>query len=98
MMWRRRLAGIYAVARTEGWHVWFIDVGELEHGVRPVLDYWKPDGVIVEGGVFRNKGCAPDVFADHDIVVRYLYRVNASSSVTGMTSHVSGSVFPKRGR
>ena len=79
MMWRRRLAGIYAVARTEGWHVWFIDVGELEHGVRPVLDYWKPDGVIVEGGVFRNKGCAPDVFADQTVVY-----CDADASIVGM--------------
>ena len=40
MMWRRRLAGISAVASDEGWPVESVDVGELEHGVRPVLAYW----------------------------------------------------------
>jgi len=68
MMWRRRLAGIYAIARTEGWHVESIDVGELEHGVRPVLEYWKPDGVIAEGGVFRHRGCPTDAFAGQVVV------------------------------
>ena len=63
-MWRRRLAGVYAVARNEGWQVESVDVGELVHGIRPVLDYWKPDGVIVEGGVFRHRGCSVGDFAD----------------------------------
>lgn len=73
MMWRLRLAGIYAVARQERWHVEFVDVGDLPRGVRPVLAYWKPDGVIVEGGVFRHRGCSaaafdglPSVFCDAD--------------------------------
>jgi len=53
MMWRRRLAGIFAVARTEGWHVEPVDVGELEDGPESIIKYWKPDGMIVDGGVFR---------------------------------------------
>ena len=68
MMWRRRLAGIYAVARDEGWHVESVDVGELEHGVRPVLAYWKPDGLIVEGGAFRQKGCDVSAFGEQTVV------------------------------
>lgn len=64
MMWRRRLAGVYDVARTEGWHVVSIDVGTLRRGVRPVLAYWKPVGVIVEGGVLGHRGCPVDAFAD----------------------------------
>ena len=68
MMWRRRLAGIYAIARTEGWHVESIDVGELDNGVRSVLEYWKPDGVIVEGGVFRHKECPSNAFAGQTAV------------------------------
>ena len=68
MMWRRRLAGVYAVARHEDWQVESVDVGELGHGIRPVLDYWKPDGVIVEGGVFRHRGCAVGDFADQKVV------------------------------
>ncbi len=63
-MWRCRLSGIIAVAREEGWYVSPIDVGELERGVGPVLKYWKPIGVIVEGGVVRYKGCSADAFAD----------------------------------
>lgn len=49
MMWRRRLAGIYTIARAEGWHVESIDVGELDHGVRSVLEYWKPSKVAYSG-------------------------------------------------
>ena len=67
-MWRRRLAGIYAIARAEGWHVESIDVGELKRGVRSVLKYWKPDGVIVDGGIFRHAGCEPRLFSDLPVV------------------------------
>ena len=63
MMWRRRLAGIYSIARNERWHVEAVDVGELENGVKPILEYWAPDGVIVEGGVFRHRGCGSSAFS-----------------------------------
>ena len=62
LMWRRRLAGIYAVARNEGWHVETVDVGELGRGVKRAIAYWEPIGVIVEGGVFRHRGCSPSAF------------------------------------
>ena len=78
MMWRRRLAGIYAIARAEGWHVESVDVGELDHGVRSVLEYWKPDGVIVEGGIFRHKGCPSNAFAGQTAVY-----CDADASVVG---------------
>ncbi len=67
-LWRRRLAGIYAVARKEGWLMHSVDVGELTHGVRPVIDYWKPDGMIVEGGVFRYDGCDVASFEGRTVV------------------------------
>ena len=67
-MWRRRLTGVYAVARNEGWQVEPVDVGELSRGIRPVLGYWKPDGVIVEGGVFRHKGCSVGDFSCQTVV------------------------------
>ncbi len=67
-MWRRRLAGVYAVARNEGWQVESVDVGELARGICPVLDYWKPDGAIVEGGVFRHRGCSVGDFAGQTVV------------------------------
>ena len=63
MMWRRRLAGIYSITRNERWHVEAVDVGELENGVKPILEYWAPDGVIVEGGVFRHRGCGSSAFS-----------------------------------
>lgn len=63
LMWRRRLAGIYAVASREGWLVETVDVGELEDGVRPVLAYYEPVGVIVEGGALRHRGCDPSAFS-----------------------------------
>lgn len=78
MMWRRRLAGIYTIARAEGWHVESVDVGELDHGVRSVLEYWKPDGVIVEGGVFRHKGCPSNAFAGQTAIY-----CDADASVVG---------------
>ena len=63
MMWRRRLAGIYAVARQEGWRVESVNVDVLESGVDSALSYWKPDGVIVEGGALRHAGCESARFA-----------------------------------
>lgn len=60
-MWRRRLAGIYAVARREGWHVESVDVGELTTDIKSILLYWKPDGVIVEGGVLE-RGASSRLF------------------------------------
>lgn len=68
MMWRRRLAGIFAVARQEGWHVESVNVDLLESGVAPVLAYWKPDGVIVEGGALRHSGCGVAMFAKQNAV------------------------------
>ena len=62
-MWRRRLAGIYAVARREGWHVEAVDVGESDAGAKAVIGYWEPVGAIVEGGVFRHRGCSPAAFS-----------------------------------
>ena len=82
-MWRRRLAGIYAIARNEGWHVESVDVGELKRGVRSVLKYWKPDGVIVDGGIFRHAGCEPKLFSDLPVVY-----CDADKSEVGKTCFV----------
>ena len=68
MMWRRRLAGIFAVARQEGWHVEPVNADLLESGVEPVLAYWKPDGIIVEGGALRHPGCGVACFAGQKAV------------------------------
>ena len=68
MMWRRRLAGIYAMARQERWCVEAVNVDILESGVDSVLSYWKPDGVIVEGGVLRHHGCGAARFATQTAV------------------------------
>lgn len=61
-MWRRRLAGIFSVARKKGWHVEFVDVGVLSPDVRPVLEYWRPAGVIVEGGALTHANCRRGMF------------------------------------
>ena len=68
MMWRRRLEGIYAVARKENWHIEAVDVGELAGSVTALLDYWKPDGLIVEGGVLLRSACPVAAFAGHPVV------------------------------
>lgn len=68
MMWRRRLRGIFSVARSENWDVESCDVGELDENVRTILAYWKPDGIIVEGGIFRHRKISPAVFSNYPTV------------------------------
>ena len=49
MMWRRRLEGIYAVARKENWHIEAVDVGELAGSAFPALRLHEGDGPVPAG-------------------------------------------------
>ena len=49
-LWRERLAGIYRYAKGAGWHVSVAEYGRNFDSVPDALEFWRPDGIIVEGG------------------------------------------------
>lgn len=49
-LWRERLAGIYRYAEHAGWHVQVLEYGRMTLPVAKALEFWRPDGCIVEGG------------------------------------------------
>lgn len=72
-LWRLRLAGVYRYAAKAGWHIQTIDRDQVTIPVRKLLDFWRPDGCLVEGlflGVpgFRaaDFGSVPVVWMDAD--------------------------------
>ena len=72
-MWRRRMAGICEEAGKKGWRIQPVNVDVLSGAARGVLDYWKPVGVIVDGGTLNRAGFGvgnyskvPAVFCDAD--------------------------------
>ena len=75
IMWRRRLAGIYAIAREEGWQVDPVDLMKQGNDIMRTLECKKPDGIIVEGGALRHQKCSPSdlsgraaIYCDEDEV------------------------------
>lgn len=73
-LWRDRLKGIYRYAERADWHVQVAEYGRTALTVRKVLQFWKPDGCIVEGGYtelpnFRQQDFAklPTVYCDANI-------------------------------
>ena len=70
-LWRERLAGVYRYAKKAGWQVSVAEYGRNFETIPAALRFWRPDGLIVEGGYteladFRQsdfKGC-PVVFCD----------------------------------
>ena len=49
-LWRERLAGIYRYAKDAGWHVSVAEYGRNFDSISDALKFWRPDGIIVEGG------------------------------------------------
>lgn len=49
--WRRRLAGLYRVAREHGWHVRSLEISEVKGSLAAVADFWQASGAILEGGI-----------------------------------------------
>lgn len=49
-LWRERLAGVYRYAKKAGWHVCVAEYGRNFDSVSAALKFWRPDGLIVEGG------------------------------------------------
>ena len=70
-LWRDRLSGVYRYAKKVGWQVSVAEYGRNFESIAAALKFWRPDGLIVEGGYteladFRQsdfKGC-PAVFCD----------------------------------
>lgn len=49
-LWRERLAGIYRYAKGAGWHVSVAEYGRNFDSISGALNFWRPDGIIIEGG------------------------------------------------
>ena len=52
--WRKRLAGIYRFAKTQGWNVRTLEISEMKGDLGSMFDFWHAAGAIVEGGVAEN--------------------------------------------
>ena len=49
-LWRDRLAGVYRYAKKAGWQVGVAEYGRNFESIAAALNFWHPDGLIVEGG------------------------------------------------
>ena len=92
-LWRDRLAGVYQYARKTGWQVSVAEYGRNFESISAALAFWRPDGIIVEGGYteladFRQSEFegAPVVFCDARAsrMQRSYSGVAHDSSVTAM--------------
>lgn len=70
-LWRERLAGVYRYAKRAGWQVCIAEYGRNFESIPAALRFWRPDGLIVEGGYtelanFRQAdfNACPAVFCD----------------------------------
>ena len=49
-LWRERLAGVYRYAKKARWQVSVAEYGRNFESIDAALKFWRPDGLIVEGG------------------------------------------------
>ena len=49
-LWRDRLSGVYRYAKKVGWQVSVAEYGRNFESIAAALKFWRPDGLIVEGG------------------------------------------------
>ena len=70
-LWRERLAGVYRYAKRADWQVCIAEYGRNFESIPAALRFWRPDGLIVEGGYtelanFRQAdfNACPAVFCD----------------------------------
>lgn len=66
--WRDTLSGIYRYTRPNRWKVQVIEHEPNRKAIRDLLDFWQPDGVIVEGGMDEKGVFRPDVFGKIPVV------------------------------
>lgn len=67
-LWRTRLAGIYRYAARAGWNVQVVEHGLTAMPVVRELEYWRPDGCIVEGIVMERPGAKASDFGRTPVV------------------------------
>ena len=67
-LWRTRLAGIYRYAARAGWNVQVVEHGLTAMPVVRELEYWRPDGCIVEGIVMECPGSKASDFGRTPVV------------------------------
>lgn len=70
-LWRERLAGVYRYAKKARWQVSVAEYGRNFESIAAALKFWRPDGIIVEGGYTELDGFRqldfsgyPTVFCD----------------------------------
>lgn len=73
-LWRNRLRGVYRYAEKADWRVQVVEYGRTALTVRKAVQFWRPDGCIVEGGYtelpnfrLRDYASVPSVFCDANV-------------------------------
>ena len=66
--WNETLAGIYRFARPQGWNVQVIEHEPDRTSIAELMDFWRPSGVIVEGGMDEKGVFLSDVFGTVPVV------------------------------
>ena len=61
-LWRERLAGVYRYAKGAGWQVSVAEYGRNFDSISSALKFWRPDGIIVEGGYTELEDFSQDEF------------------------------------
>ena len=67
-LWRERLAGVYRYAKKVGWQVSVAEYGRNFESIPAALKFWRPDGLIVEGGYTELAGFRQSDFRGYPIV------------------------------
>ena len=67
-LWRDRLAGVYRYAKKARWQVSVAEYGRNFESISAALRFWRPDGLIVEGGYTELTGFRQSDFAGYPTV------------------------------
>ena len=67
-LWRERLAGVYRYAKKAGWQVSVAEYGRNFESIDAALRFWRPDGLIVEGGYTELAGFRQSDFSGRPAV------------------------------
>ena len=67
-MSRMRLAGAYRYAKEVGWRVQVAEYGRSTESIDKMLEFWNPDGCVVEGGCLEEKGFDRKAFGKVPVV------------------------------
>ena len=67
-LWRVRLAGIYRYAERAGCNVQMVEHGITAQPVNKALEFWNPDGCIVERSITELPGFDPAMFGNLPVV------------------------------